>query len=73
MCPVRSARSVAYNARRAIVTALPLHMVRHYFTSSDDDHVFAWAELHGDHLALKERASLKEWVETASIGAPAIN
>jgi hypothetical protein len=71
MCPVRSARSVAFNGRRAIVCQLPLRMLQHYFKSQDEDHVFAWAELHGEHLELKERASRKEWVETASIGAPA--
>lgn len=73
MCAVRSARSIAYNGKRAIVCALPLSMLQHYFTTSDGDHVFAWAELHGDHLELKERACLKDWVETASIGAPALN
>jgi hypothetical protein len=70
MCPVRSARSAAYNGRRAIVCQLPYQMLAQFFTSADEDHVFVWAELHGEHLELRERASLKEWAETAHIGAP---
>lgn len=70
MCPVRSARSLAYNGRRAIVTQLPYRMLRHYFQPHDEDHIFVWAQLHGEHLELLERASLKEWAETAHVGAP---
>jgi hypothetical protein len=70
LCLVRSARSVAFNGRRAIAAQLPLSMLRQYFTSTDEDHVFVWAELFGEHLELLERASQKEWVETASVGAP---
>lgn len=71
MCPVRSARSLAWNGRRAIVTALPWAMLKQFFTAQDGDHAFVWAELHGEHLELIERASLKEWAETAHVGAPA--
>jgi hypothetical protein len=70
MCPVRSARSAAYNGQRAIVCQLPYRMLQHYFRAEDADHVFAWAELHGEHLELLERASRKEWAETAHVGAP---
>ena len=65
LCLVRSARSVALDGRRAIVTEMPLSQVRHYFDSDDEDHVFVRAELHGDHLQLYERCSLVEWVQTS--------
>lgn len=73
MCLVRSARSLAWDGKRAISTTLPWDMLRHFFTTRDEDHVFAWAELHGEHLELIERASLKEWADTAHIGAPPVD
>lgn len=63
MCLVRSARTVALNGRRAIVTELPLSMLGRYFVAGAGDHAFAWAELHGDHLELLSSASLKEWAD----------
>lgn len=73
LCPVRSARSVAYNGRRAIVAQLPLPMLQHYFTSADADHAFVWAELRGEHLNLLDRADIKAWAATAHLGAPTLN
>jgi hypothetical protein len=66
-CRVRSCRSLALNGHRAIVTEMPLRMLQHYFKSQDEDHVFVRAELHGTHLQLGERCTLKEWVDTAHV------
>lgn len=67
LCLVRSARTIALHGARAVVTQLPYKMLQKYFDSSALDHVFVWAELHpgsdDHHLELRERASLKDWVD----------
>lgn len=64
-CLVRSAISTALNGRRAIACRMPLSRVRHYFRSTDGDHVFVRAVLHGDHLELHDRETFDEWADTS--------
>lgn len=63
MCTIRSARTVALDGRRAVVTQAPWSMVHKYFSAGDGDHAFAWAELYGEHLELREGASVREWAD----------
>lgn len=66
MCRVRSARNAELGGRRAIVHQMPMRSVQHYFKSTDEDYVFVWAYLAGDHLELLERACLADWAHTSS-------
>lgn len=67
MCKVRSVKTLALDGRRAISCELPYRMLERFFLIGDDDHCFVWADVHrgevDNHLELKERACLKDWVE----------
>lgn len=73
MCNVMSARTVAFDGKRAIVHKMPYGQVRRYFSSSDGDTTYAYAELYADggHLELYEKASMKDFFDTAQGGQPA--
>lgn len=61
LCRVLSARNLAFNGRRAIMTLVPYSLVRHYFQAEDEGQIYVAASLREEHLEFHERCDFMEW------------
>ena len=60
MCRILSARTLE-RGMRAIVARVPYANLRDKFRAEDGDSVYCYAELHGDHLQILDRATQREF------------
>jgi len=60
-CNVYSARTLAFDGRRAIFIKLPYRMLKQHFYSDDNLIVYHFAEFKDGHLEIYERASKREF------------
>ena len=60
MCRVLSARTLD-RGMCAISTRIPQSMLRDKFRVEDGDSVYHYAELHGDHLQILDRATQRDF------------
>lgn len=70
LCRVTSARTMAFDAKRAIGEMLPYSLFRHYFVGVNSDHLCVYAEFNNGHLEFYERASKREYFLNATNPLP---